>query len=201
MNHRYDGLVQCRQTPVPLPLFVTEGEWKRLQPRHGGHFLMPSISRAVRVLRNTTSNAPSATCNPKCMAPLTMNRDRSPRRTTCRTFRSPGTLISVAAPDMLSALRTSCTEAEETANNCPLTRKRMICSVFVGLGFTGAARRISELPRGPCDRFPGRAFRWRHKYRRLPAPDRRRQLLWPQQACQKSRTLLHLAPARGRPQS
>src|SRR5216684_1231379 len=164
-------------------------------------FSMPSIKSAVRVLRSTNNSAPSAACSPKCMAPLTMKSERSPRRTTWRTFRIPGTLISVAAPDMLSALRTSCTAAEETANNCPLTRKRMICSVFVGLGFTGAARRISELPRGPCDRFPGHVFRWRHKYRRFPAPDRRRQLLWPQQACQKSRTLLHLVPARVRPQS
>jgi len=38
-------------------------------------------------------------------------------------FRSPGALISVAPPDMLSALRTSCTEAEEMANNWPLTRR------------------------------------------------------------------------------
>src|SRR5712664_2236246 len=121
-------------------------------------FSIPSINRAVRVLRNTKSRAPSAACNPKCMAPLTMNRDRSPRRTTCRTFRIPGALISIAAPDMLSALRTSCTEAEETANSCPLTRKRMICSVLAELGFTGDARRISALPRVWCGKFPVRAF-------------------------------------------
>src|SRR5260221_9685282 len=60
---------------------------------------IPSIKRAVRVLRSTKSNAPSAACKPKCMAPLTMNRERSPRRTTCRTFRIPGALISTAAPD------------------------------------------------------------------------------------------------------
>src|SRR5260370_11746459 len=110
------------------------------------------------------------------MAPLTMKSDLSPRRRTWRTFRSPGTLISVAPPDMLSALRTSCAEAEETANNWPLTRKRMICSVFAELGFTGDAKRIREPPRVPCGKFPGRAFRWRHKYRRFRAPDRRLRL-------------------------
>src|SRR5256886_5798311 len=115
----------------------------------------------------------SAICNPKCMAPLTMKSDLSPRRRTWRTFRSPGALISVAAPDMLSALRTSCTEAEEMANNCPLTRKRTICSVLAGVVFAGAANRISELPRALCGRFRGRAFRWRGKYRRWRAPDRR----------------------------
>jgi len=39
-------------------------------------------------------------------------------------FSKTGALISIAAPDMLSALRTSWTEAEETAKSCPLTRTR-----------------------------------------------------------------------------
>jgi len=37
----------------------------------------------------------------------------------------------------------------------------MICSVFAGLAFNGDASRISELPRGPCGKFPGRVFHGR----------------------------------------
>src|SRR5204863_9578230 len=107
--------------------------------------------------------------------------------------------MSSAAPDKLSTLRTSWTEAEETANSCPLTRKRMICSVFAELGLAGAARRISELLREPWGKFPERAFRWRHKYRRFRAPDQRHRLYSPRQACRKSRMLPRPGPTPDRP--
>src|SRR2546427_1176499 len=38
-HHWHDRLVEGRQPPVPLPLFVTEGEWQCLQARHGCHLV------------------------------------------------------------------------------------------------------------------------------------------------------------------
>src|SRR5216684_2609434 len=137
-------------------------------------FSMPSIKSPVRVLRSTKTSVPEEAGRLKCAAALTMKSDLSPRRTTWRTFRSPGASIFVALPERLSTLRTSCTEAEDTAKTCPLTRNRIICSVRTGLVFAGAASRISELLRVTGGKWRGRASRWPHRCRQCPEPDRRR---------------------------
>src|SRR5437667_9930124 len=100
--------------------------------------------------------------------------------------------MSSAAPDKLSTLRTSWTEAEETANSCPLTRKRMICSDFAKPGLAGAARRISELLREPCGISPAHVFRWRLRYHRCRGLGRQPGLGCPRQACRDSPPSLNL---------
>ena len=58
-----------------------------------------------------------------------------------------------AEPASVSTLRTSWTDADETAKSWPLMRNRMICSVRTGCGFDGSGESHYFTPTGRCSHW------------------------------------------------
>ena len=90
---------------------------------------------------------------------------RSRRRESVRRAAQRGGLCEGRLRDFhrprrtrLSTLRTSCTEAEDTAKIWPLTRNRMICSVRTGCGFAAAREAHQRTPTGAGGRCPSTRF-------------------------------------------